>query len=165
MNKNMNKNITKLNNDQYSYYGYIVDRNGTITSNRGCKPQQLTGYYFTYPYSHVTLVIDGKPRKICKARLVYGLFSDKKIDKYEVLKFRDGDQSNVAFDNLCVISRKEYFKEHKGYNKKKFNEKTIKEMKETYNALPTEGQKKVSLRDMCQKYECSLTTVQKALKS
>lgn len=148
--------IKRIDDDTFEYYGYRVQRDGTIISPYG---NELKGYHFTYPRSHVSIVIEGKDVKTNRARLIYELFSGHKITRKEVLRFKDEDQTNVAFDNLYLIDRKEYYKLHEGYNQKKLDKETIKKIKRMYN---NKG-KKISIRKLCEMYDCSLLTMQKAL--
>lgn len=143
--------------DMVLYHGYRVYRDGRVLSQRG---KELKSYYFTYPNSHISLTIEGKVVKKNKALLVYNLFSDVPADTaLNVLRFKDGDTANAAYDNLYLVSRKEHYRECKeqGRSSNRFDEKTKKKIRKEYY------EKNMSLRALCGKYRCSLLSIQKII--
>ena len=144
-----------------NYYGYTFYRDGKIISPDG---NELVGYHFTYPYSHININHDGKTEKKLKAKLVYELFSGEKVSRKFIIRFRDNNSKNCAFDNLYLESRSDFFKAHPNGKTRKFSESTRKEIRNTYY---TEANKKranaPSLRELSVMYSCSLSTIQKIL--
>lgn len=152
----------KLETNKEEYYGYTFYRNGKIVSPDG---REVNGYYFTYPYSHININHDGKSEKKLKAKLMYELFSGEKVSRKFIVRFKDSDPKNCAFDNLYLESRKEFAK-GKNNKEKKFDEKTIKEINDIYYTKERKKRAKApSLRELCFMYSCSLATIQKALSS
>lgn len=159
MEHNIDKNSGTQDTDMIPYHGYLVYRDGRIISKSG---KEISSYFFTYAYSHVSLTIDGKKVKKNKAILIYNLFSEETFDTaLYVLRFKDGDTSNAAYDNLYLISRKEYLKECRsaGRGAHRFDEETKKEIRDKYK------QGNLSLRQMCSEYQCTLLTMQKIINS
>ena len=142
-------------NDMVLYYGYRVYRDGRVLSRRG---KELKSYYFTYPNSHISLTIDGEVVKKNKALLIYNLFSDTPADtSINVLRFKDGNTANASYDNLYLVSRKEHYREcrEQGRSSNRFDETTKKRIRKEYY------EKNMSLRALCNKYDCSLLSMQK----
>ena len=155
----MDKNIYKINENTFDYYGYQVCRTGDILRKDRVTGEwcELKSYHFTYPGSHVTMWIGDKQKKVMKAKLIYELFSGETLYRSVVLQFRDGDKTNCAFENLYTISRKEFASREADYNKKKLDDTELKELKKLRK------KRKVSLRSLSQIYGCSLKVIQKAL--
>lgn len=142
------------------YFGYMFYEDGRIISPEG---RLLQGYFFTYPYSHVNINHDGKSEKKLKAKLMYELFSGEKVSRKFIVRFRDGDPKNCAFENLYLESRKDFAKDG-SVRLKKFDDKTIQEIKGKYYTKEHKKKKKApSLRELCFLYSCSLSTIQKIL--
>lgn len=152
-----NENIKRISKNKFYYYGYYVYSSGKIMTKNG---RELSAYNFAYPYSHVTLRIDGKNVKKNKAALVYELFSGKKIDpKRNVVCFKDGDSRNAAYRNIKIMSKKDYWKVVQKRGKvgvSKFDKEQGDEIKRTY-ALG------VSQRKLAAQYNCCLSTIGKIL--
>ncbi len=103
------RNIQRVTQDTIIYHGYTITKNGEIISPTG---NTLSAYYFTYPYSHVTLKINHKSVKMNKAILIYELFSGEELKRNTfVIRFRDGNPANASFDNIYPISKKEFWDE------------------------------------------------------
>ena len=143
------------------YHGYTFYRDGRIISPDG---YELCGYYFTYPYSHININYDGKSYKKLKAKLMYELFSGKEVPRSYIVRFKDGDPKNCAYNNLYLESRKEFIRKHPGNNKKKLDDALCQEIKERYYDNNRKKKKDApSMRELAQMYSCSLATIQKAL--
>lgn len=154
---NNNTEIANQKKDMVEYHGYLVYRNGKIFSKRG---KEIKSYYFTYPHSHVSLNIDGKVVKKNRALLIYNLFSECPADTtLYVLRFKDGNTSNADYDNLYLATKKEYYRECKasGRGHNRFDEKTKKKIRKDY------FEKNMSFRELCDKYNVSIMTVQKII--
>ena len=105
--------------------------------------------------------IDGKAVKKNKAILIYNLFADKPVDgKKYLIQFRDNDTYNAAFDNLYIISRKEYYAKKNMNGKPKFTDEEKNKIRKEYKSKRSH----LSIRELCKKYSCSLLTMQKILK-
>lgn len=145
--------------DMVLYHGYQIYRDGRIISKSG---KEISSYFFTYANSHVSLTINGKTVKKNKAILIYNLFSETPVDTtLYVLRFKDGDSSNASFDNLFLVSRKEYLRtcRETGRGQNRFDEETRDKIRREYE------QGESSLREMCGVYKCTLLTIQKIIKS
>lgn len=159
MKTNSEKPVYCSDKDMVLYYGYRIYRDGRIISPSG---KEIQSYFFTYDFSHVSLKIGGKITKKNKAILIYNLFSDEPIDtRLFILRFKDGNFNNAAYDNLCLVSRKEHYRDcrQSGRGQHRFDLKTRQDIREEYE----QGYK--SLRQLCKKYRCSLMTMQKIVKS
>ena len=104
--------------DEIEYKGYIFSSDGTITSPRG---RIIEGYFFTYPYSHITLRYEGKSHKVLRAKLVYELFYGEEVTRKHIVRFKDGNTKNCAPDNLYLESRKDFSEANPHTNKRKFS--------------------------------------------
>lgn len=143
--------------DTVLFYGYEVRKNGDIVSPKGKK---LNPYAFTYPYSHVTLKYEGKVHKINRAVLIWNMFSSTPVNVHkEIVQFRDGDSSNAGYDNLFLLSRKEYYKQYDN-TKRKFTEEIREQIYREY----MNKEKPTSYRKLSRKYGCSLITIQKIIR-
>lgn len=102
--------------------------------------------------------IDGKTVKKNRAILVYNAFSNEPIDtnKY-VMRFKDGNTYNADYGNLYLVTKKEYYESRSMNGKTKFTTDTKKMIRGEYK------DKGISMRTLCQKYNCSLLTMQKIL--
>lgn len=159
MDANLEKKGGVQDADMFLYHGYRIYRDGRIVSKSG---KEISSYFFTYANSHVSLTIDGKKVKKNKAILIYNLFSDTPIDTtMYVLRFKDGDTSNTAYDNLYLVSRQEYLRtcRETGRGQNRFDEKTKEKIRRKYK------QGRSSLREMCVEYKCTLLTMQKIINS
>lgn len=159
METNLDKNGGAQDAYMVLYHGYQIYRDGRIISKSG---KEISSYFFTYANSHVSLTIDGKKVKKNKAILIYNLFSDTPLDTtMYVLRFKDGDTSNAAYDNLYLISRREYLRtcRETGRGQNRFDEKTKEIIRRKY----VQGHS--SLREMCDEYKCTLLTMQKIINS
>ena len=153
-------NIKKVSANSFSYYGYIITRNGEFISPSG---NLLHAYDFTYPNSHVTLRINNKNVKKNKAILVYELFSGKKLQRNKyIIQFKDGNRDNAAYDNLYVISRPEYWNiirnDRNTKGGRRFTEEEENEIRQVYQS----GQ--LSMRQLCNTYDACLATIQSVIK-
>ena len=167
----MDNKIIKVDDNTIDYYGYLVSTDGEIYRKDKLTGEyhKLSSYCFTYPGSHVSMWIDGKHKKVMKAKLIYELFSGEKLDRSVVLQFKDGDRENCAFENMYVITRKEFFQEIGDYNQQKFDNATRKEIKKIYSKkrpikMPDGHKRYPSVRNLCILYGCSLKLMQRTLK-
>jgi len=98
------------------------------------------------------------------ARVIYEAVENVELDTKVCIKFKDGDSSNIIYDNIEVVNRPEYFNESR--NKyRKFDEKTCEEIRRKYNR---EERKKhnfageyahPSYQELAEEYGCSKTTI------
>ena len=148
--------------DKIDYKGYTFYRNGKIISPRGI---EIQGYFFTYPYSHISIKYDGSTKKYLKAKLMYELFSGEKVSRKYIVRFKDNDPRNCAYENLYLESRKEYSNNHPHTNEPMFNEEKRRKIWDMYYEQGTKEKKKgaPSLRQLSHIFSCSLTTIQKNL--
>ena len=152
----MNYNVYQIDQDCFYYYGYKIYRNGDILTPKG---NELKGFFYTYPGSHIKLKIDGQYKTINKAKLIYMLFSGQDTtitNKYYIL-FKDNDSTNTSYDNMYLGSRSEYAKLKGCDGKPKFSDKEASQIKSKYE------NSQISLRKLAQEYDCSLVTIQKIL--
>lgn len=152
----MGKTILR-NEEKRDYYGYSVYKNGIIMSLKG---EPLSPYTATYKNSHVNMTINGKKTKKNRAILIYNMFSEKPLDRKHIIRFKDGNSDNVAFDNLMPVTRKEYYHSIGLNGKSRMTEEEKDEIRRIYE----NRNNSVSIRDLCIKYGCSLLTIQKILK-
>lgn len=144
-------NIHRINENIAEYQGYTIHRDGRVVSPNG---KELNAFNFTYEKSHVTLNIDNVNVKYNRALLVWHCFSDTPINiGTEIIRFKDGDTSNAAFDNLLIISRRAYYQEMDIWHRHITNE-----IKDTIRSEYGNGS---SLRKLSRKYKYSLSTIQK----
>lgn len=159
-NTHCDEEIKRITEDEAVYCGYKICRDGTVISPHG---KILSPYFFSYPYSHITLRINGKALKKNRAVLIYNAFSSRNFDyRKNVMVFKDGDPQNASFENIDVISKKEYYHntsmKHTG--KEVFSEKIKRKIREEYRKDDT-----ISMRKLSLKYDCSLSTIQKILET
>lgn len=153
-----NRNITKISEEEVNYYGYLVKKNGDIFSKRG---KLLHPYFFSYPYSHVTMHINGKDVKINRAALIYELFSGQLIPrKNYYVSFRDENTLHASFDNLYLISKCEYNKKialqkNRKIGCRSYTDEEAEEIRKRHTV------DKVSLRKLSQEYGYCVTTISK----
>ncbi len=99
---------------KYDYYSYIVLASGHIYNAFGREINVRRD-------GTVRLQIDGKPKTIIAGKIIYEVVTGKKITLYDendkalgkknIIGFRDGNRTNIAFDNIVIVSREDYFKE------------------------------------------------------
>lgn len=151
----MDKIIREETTDMAQYNGYTLCRDGRILSPRG---KALNAFSLTYPGSHVTMNIEGKNVKRNRAILIYNAFSEEPVDTTKfVVRFKDGDTYNASYDNLYLVTKKEYYESRAMNGKPKFSSGTKRNIRKEYKNNNT------SMRSLCQKYNCSLLTMQKIL--
>lgn len=91
------------------YYGNIVYPDGTICNAVGEKLKVSDKGILK---GTVRICIDGTIRTIRAGRIVYAAFHNIKLDRSHVIIYKDGNIMNPALDNLEMVERKEYFKDH-----------------------------------------------------
>lgn len=149
------------NAETIDYHGYTVFKDGKIKTPKGFESR---GYYFTYPFSHVSIKYDGKTHKVLRAKLIYELFSGKQVSREFIIRFKDGNPENCSFENLYLESRKEYVERTPNANKRKFTKQKETRIRNTY--YDKDGKKKAdapSIRELAKKNGCSITTMQRIL--
>lgn len=177
-----NENIKIVDKDTVSYYTYIIKRNGTITTSEG---KEVRKQNLHYQHSHISLNINGKSCKKNVARLIYSLFYEVDSNepalssKKSMLFFKDNDTTNVSYDNLEVVSRKEGFKrtgktplrdDKTGDFQKRFSEKEVEIIQKEYHSKSDEKninqfkKQKPSIRELAKKYDCSASSIAKIVK-
>lgn len=151
-------NIVKISDNEFYYYGYRILRSGEIISPMG---RMLNAYFFTYPYSHVTMHINGKNIKKNRAMLIYELFSGSEVQKHKyIIQYRDNNSNNAAFDNLYLVNRSEYWQklgEQKQMGRPVFTKEQKEEIRQKYQT----GH--ISMRKLSTQYGVCLTTIQKII--
>ena len=141
----------KITDDVVTYHNFEIHRDGRIISPYG---RELNPYTFTYKNSHVTLRYNGKSVKINRAKLIWNAFAKNPVnDTKELVRFKDGNPDNVAFDNLFVQSRKEYYDDHDSRKPKTQEEKEM--------IMKDYKKGELSLRQLSHKYDVSLRTLKK----
>lgn len=175
------KNVIPLDKDTIQYYRYTIKRNGSIKNEKG---RELKRYNLAYPYSHVTLLINGKKKKRVVARLIYALFYEldtgKTVsDKTTLLFFKDNNSQNTNYDNLEVVSRREGLlrkgnlvkRDDNGDFMRNFTLQEAEEIRRRYHAKQDDNKnlnqyKKVSpsIRELAKEYHCSVGLISKILK-
>lgn len=142
----------KVDDETIIYAGYVVSSKGTIFNKYNNKIN------VSKEKGTIRLNIEKKPQVLKGGRFIYELFKDVVLTSSEVIVFKDGDQTNIALDNLEVLTRKDYFKNHKwGYKIKKNVQKKIK--KEYKNGK----NKGVTIHKLAVKYDCCDITIWKIL--
>ena len=150
MKKRIKEKFERINENSVLYNDtYILCRNGDIIAPSG---RILKKYNFAYPYSHVTMFIGDKVIKQNAAILIYKAFSEEGTS-YNVYKngiqFLDNDSNNTAFENLRAIPKSVITK----------NSSYGKQFKQ--NVLDDYNKGELSIRQLAEKYQCSLGSVQK----
>ena len=149
-------------NEYVDFHGYKVYRSGKITTSCG---NELKGWFFTYPYSHVSMSFDGKQRKILRAKLIFELFSGKEVPKAYIVRFKDDNPQNCDFNNLYLESRAEFAKMNPHTNERKLSKQAQRRIKKMYyNEYNEKNEGAPSTRELAKRYKCSLSTIQKILK-
>lgn len=146
----------------YNYYGNTVTKDGKIYNAKG---RELT----ISKRGTVMLKIGGKKHIYKAGRVVYEAISGIKLTdplnltngmKEHILSFKDGDETNTAFENLVLQTREEYFKDKK-WGTEKYSKEIRKAIIEDYNKI---GDEHVSYRQLAEKYGCSCSTIRMYLK-
>lgn len=150
------------------YHGYQIFRNGDVYAPNGRKIPIGTNRDLS---RYVILSINSvKKRKINIARLIYSIFSGQKLTMKEMVRFKDDNPDHLQFENLYVIHRKEYYKKNNisvVSSSKMMDEQTVEKIKKEYGTNRSKGhinqwnKKDISMRDLAQKYKCSLYTIQR----
>ena len=143
-------------NIEVSLSGEIFDRSG-----RQVRPR---------PNGKVTVDLDGTGRKksLLASRIVYEACSGEKLPRTSLIRYCDGNPGNTSFENLVVVSRRDLLRDTPGLRKKKkFSEKKAASIAREYNRDERkkhnfEGEwAHPSIADLCRKYGCSRSTIQK----
>ena len=103
----------------YEYGSYKVSRDGSIYDILMNKRPVLKG-------GIVTLFRNGKRYNKKAARVVYEAVSGQKLTKCDVIKNKDGDETNIAFDNLYIEKRKNVMLKH-------FTPEQVEQIRKEYN--------------------------------
>ena len=147
MQKKQNEEVYKLREDAFYYYGYIVEKDGRIISPNG---KEIKSYTITYPGSHITIKVGEKHLKKNKAKLIYTLFSNANSDitRTHILLFKDKNTYNASYDNLYIVSRREYMQQNGTRGQAKFTEPMKNQIRSeyTYQKEPNSSSKRT-----CQK--------------
>lgn len=140
--------VKKIDEDIIEYGTYIIHRSGSILDhrNRTVKINQSTG--------NVRLVINGVSQIKKGGRLIYELFNDVELTHSDIIIFNDGDETNIALDNITIVSRKDYFDGHE-WNYK-FNNETQNRIKEGHKQGKT-------IHQLASDYDCCDVTIWKIL--
>lgn len=139
----------------YEYGSYKVSRDGSIYDILMNKRPVLKG-------GIVTLFRNGKRYNKKAARVVYEAVSGQKLTKCDVIKNKDGDETNIAFDNLYIEKRKNVMLKH-------FTLEQVEQIRKEYNKEEREKHgyrgiyAKPSYNEMCDKYNCSMSTMYKII--
>lgn len=148
------------NKDYVLYEGYMVCRNGDILSKKTRK--RINAFNLTHEASHVKLSVNGKKIVKNKAALVYTCFSGEPIDTYNyVIQFKNGDNSDTAYDNLFLKSKKDYYNERGLKGQKRFDSDEVTKIKEEYEEKTKTSE--ASIRSFAIKYNCAYITMKRIL--
>jgi len=134
-----------LDDGSIEYCGYVFHKEGYIISPNGKK---LT---ITRKTGHIRIDLYGKQITVKAGRFIYELMNDVTLRRSEIVVHKDGDLTNIAFDNLEYMGRKEYFKEHTWAYK--FSEEEEKQIYDEYHKGQT------SIQKLSDKYRCCTTTI------
>ena len=159
------KDIQYLDENTIDFYGYKVLKTGQVINKYG---KVLKKWKMAHEKSHVTIYIEGKHRKLRVARLVYYLFSTAPdfSDFWEiwksckdVIKYKDGDCTNAAYNNVLMICRMDYSREFNNPTQRKFTDAQAEQIRKEYRENSEH-----SYRTLCWKHGCSLGTMRKVLR-
>lgn len=134
-----------LEDGSIEYLGYIFHKEGFITGPKG-KKVTITKKTGSMRFK----IEEGKVIVVKAGRLVYELIHETEVNRSSIINHKDGDLSNVAFDNLEYVERKDYFKDHNWTCK--FSEELAKQIYEEYQKGDT------SIQKLSDKYDCCNTT-------
>ena len=140
------------------YLGYTFFRDGYVVSPHGkilkqVKEGRRSG-------NNITLIVDdnpGRKKRLNAARAIFTMFSGRQLRKNEVVSFKDGDSSNISFDNLEVIQKKELLADHKGRSWK-FSESQQEAIRKVYDIIPG-----ATYANLAEAFDCSSNTIQKII--
>lgn len=139
----------------------MVHRNGNIYNAAGKKLKILKN-------GSVRIYINGKKHIWKAAKVVYEAFSEQKLTSGQLLIFKDNNPNNIAFDNIDVIARKDYFKDHDWSDLFALSEKEIEEILKIKNkgkTNPMTGERQeYSCRELATKFNVSKSTMYKVLR-
>ncbi len=136
---------------EYLYHAYKVKKNGTIISPLG-EPLTMD------EKGCVKVIFDGKKHIFLAGRVVYEAVTGDTIGRNKVVLFKDGNCNNPAFDNIKVITRKEYFAGHDWSC-------IYKASKEERKKILEDRQGGMSIRKLADKYKLNILTIQKIIRS
>ena len=146
----------------YSYYGYTVTLNGEIfnphgrklsISKRGTVMVKINGTKQVFKASRVIYEAVSGIRLTDPMKLTHGI-------KEYVIAYKDGDKANIAYDNLLLQTREEYF-----CGKEWGTEKYSKEIRDAIiNDYNKKGDEHVSYKQLTEKYGCCSSTIRTYLK-
>ena len=146
----------------YSYYGNTVTKDGKIFNAKG---KEL----IISARGTVMIRVDGKKHIYKAGRVVYEAITGVQLTdphnmtnglKEYILSFKDGNERNIAFNNLVLQTRTDYFKGKK-WGTEKYSEEIRNAIVEDYNKKVTAH---VSYRQLAEKYGCSCSTIRMYLR-
>lgn len=176
-----NKNIKVIDKDTIQYHDYTIMRNGKILDKKG---RAINKYNLSYPYSHVTLNINGKTHQMNVARLIHSLFYEldngKRVSKSKtMIFFIDNNTENVAYDNLELVPKSEGFARSGKQTKQdnttryflsRFTKEEAEEIRSKYFTNREKANRNQynktspSVRDLAKEYNCSTRVISKIIK-
>lgn len=148
--------MEKREEELYDYENYKVSKDGSIYDILMNKRPVLKG-------GIVTIFRNGKRCNKSAARIVYEAVSGKKLSKVDIVKTKDGNEMNVAYDNLYLEKRKTVS------IRKKFSPEMVEKIRKEYNKEEREknGYRGIyahpTYEEMCDKYDCSIATMYKII--
>lgn len=150
--------------DHVEFYGYTIYQDGRILSPRG---QLLKRISLSGRDSHVSINISGVKAKVNVSKLVYSAFARETLPKNVILTYKDGDETNKAFDNLKKIPKRDYYSKIEKKKKKMFTPEVVDEIRNKYiprNKDNYNDKNLPSYRSLAKEYGCSVFVIQKIMK-
>lgn len=149
----------------YDYYGYKVD---ATTGDVYSKKEPLMT--LTPCGGKIAIYIDGKMKRLDNARIVYEAVTKERLSASVVMKRKDGNYENCAFDNILIVSRKEHLKNNNYSSLYALSREEVAEIKakydiETRRKLGAKGKNMhPSYNELAREYGVSKSTIVKVIK-
>ncbi len=147
------------------YHGYKVYENGKVENSVGKE-------IFPLNNGKMKIFVNGKKRTLSHARIIYEAFSNQTILRSEVITYKDGDPTNICFQNIVIRQRKEYFanaawNENKRIITAEQEKMILEDRKKPFVRIKNGKKRKLSRTPytaLAERYGCSTTTIYKILK-
>ena len=142
----------KIDDNHIKYAGYSFYSDGRILNKhqKSISVSSTTG--------NIRLIIEGKARVLKGGRFIYELFNNTILSGSDLVIYKDNDNTNIALENLEVITRKDYFKDKEcNY---KFDKETQEIIKKKYEEGKVNG---VTMYSLADEYDCCHITIWKII--
>lgn len=155
-----NENTNLDENLVVKFHDYTIHKKGQIYNKRN----RLVS--INKKNGTVRLNIDGERKIMIAGRLVFELFTGRKLKRGDVIQFKDGDKSNAALENIEILDRKKYFKDYEW--EKKIKPEQEEEIRMLYN-LEKKKQARYdrkygpTIKDIANNYDCCETIIWKII--